>query len=148
MQIKRTENAEYNIFKMAISDFPRNDSVPKNEINWHCYIFLLKCKISQTFEKRNICCITISGHMAYNILGWYIRFRQTYSPKTVFVDDVIFQTANLSISRHRKDIKMTFLESWEQTGSETRIFIRKCQSENLTFIWPEVNQTILYRWLA
>ena len=68
---------------------------------------------------------SIPGHLACQISGWYIYFLQTYSPKIVFVDDLIFQTVILSIFRHRTEIKMTVLESWYQTGSETCIFYSK-----------------------
>ena len=47
----------------------------------------------------------------------------------------LFQIAILSISRHRTGIKMTFLESWDQTDSETRLFLRNL-FENLTLCGP------------
>ena len=50
---------------------------------------------------------------------WYAKFqvdisvfgKHIYNPKTVSVDDVIFQIVILNISGNRTEIKMTFLES-------------------------------------
>ena len=41
-----------------------------------------------------------------------------------------FQIAIFSISRHRTEKQMTFLESKSQTGSETDIFIKKKTNRN------------------
>ena len=84
---------------------------------------------------------SIPGHLAYQISGWYIYFLQTYSPKIVFVDDLIFQAVILSIFRHCTEIKMTVLESWYQTGSETcfsysKISIWKFDLFNPGLTWP------------
>ena len=87
-------------------------------------------------KKRAICCRSMPGHLACQISGSCIYFWQTYSPKTASVDDVIFQTAILSISGHRPEINMTFLESWDQTGSKTHILFSKNQLKNLTLCDP------------
>ena len=76
------------------------------------------------------------GHLVRQRSGWYIYFWQTYGPRTVSIDDVIFQTAILSISRHRTAIKMTFLESWDQISSKHTLFIWNNRFENLTFCDP------------
>ena len=78
--------------------------------------------------------------MEPNLVIWYAKFQvdisifckhtaqKLYSLMTPF-----FKTAILSISRHRTEIKMIFLESWDQTGSEPSIFINKNLNLN---IWP------------
>ena len=48
-----------------------------------------------------------------------------------------FQTVIWSISRHRTVIKMTFLESWDQTGSETYLFWFKNTSLKIWRFLPE-----------
>ena len=76
------------------------------------------------------------GHLACQISGWYIYFWQTYSPKTVSVDDVIFSNSILSILRHRREIKILF---WNPKINLVNIhisFIRKTQFENLTLCDP------------
>ena len=79
---------------------------------------------------------------------WHAKFQvdicifgKHNSPKTVSVDDAIFQTVILSMFRRRTEIKMTFLESLDQTGSETHIFSKKKWKFDL--IWPRVDQTFL-----
>ena len=56
---------------------------------------------------------------------------------TLSVDYVIFQTSILSISRHRREIKMTFLESWDQAGSETHVFLFENTNSKT---WPYVTR--------
>ena len=77
-------------------------------------------------------------HLAYQISGWYIYFLQRYSPKHYPLKTLFFQTAILSISRYHKEIKMTFLESWDQTGSKSHIFIR--QNRKFDLMWPRVDR--------
>ena len=59
-----------------------------------------------------------------------------------------FETAILSISSHRTETKMVFLESWDQIGSETHIFYSKIPIWKFDRRWPEVNSALLCRWLA
>ena len=49
----------------------------------------------------------------------------TFSPRTISVDDAIFQTAILSISRHHTEINLSVFENGVQIGSETCIFYSK-----------------------
>ena len=92
-------------------------------------------------KNRTICCRTKPGHLACRILGWYIYFRQTCSPKTVSVDDVIFSTLILSISRHRKEIKMTFFRILRPNWfTNTRFSYSKISIRKFDFLtcltWP------------
>ena len=56
--------------------------------------FLCNFWPNQFFSKfskyRKICCRSMPGHIACWTSGWYVYFWQTYSPKTVSIDDVIF----------------------------------------------------------
>ena len=75
----------------------------------------------------------MSEHLACQISDWYVYFCQTYSANILSVDDVIFLTAILTTSRLRTEIKMTFfLESGDQTGSETHIFYSKITIRKFT----------------
>ena len=89
-------------------------------------IFYITFYKIQNFQKSvKKCYRTMPGHLVRQRSGWYIDFRQTYGTRTVSIDDVIFQTAILSIFRHSTAIKMTFLESWDQIGSLTHIVYMK-----------------------
>ena len=96
--------------------YPRNKNI--NKLN-------SKPKFPKKNQKRNVWYRTLPRRLVCQISGWYIYFVQTFSPETVSVDDVIFRTAIWSISRHRTEIIMTFLESYYQSGWEKHIFIRK-----------------------
>ena len=131
---------------MGISDFPETDFCTHKIKNW-CFIWLLKYKIFTVLKNRTMCCRAIPGHLACKISGWYIYIWQIYSSTTESVDDVIFQSANLSISRPRTEIKWHFC-SWDQTGSEAHTFYSKISIRKFGLMWPEVDSTLLYRWLA
>ena len=107
-----------------------------------------RSQISPKVKQRNILCRTLPPHLVCQISGWYIYFRQIFSPESVSVDDAIFRTAIWSISRHRTEIKMTFLESWDQICWETRIFYSKIAIQKFELIWPEVDLILFCRWLA
>ena len=101
----------------------------------------------QNFQKkRKICCKTMPGDIEFKIPGWCIYFWQTYGLKTVFIEkfDEKIQTAILSISRHRTEIKTTLLEYWDQNSSETHIFYSKMSIQKfyleLTLYGPGVDR--------
>ena len=80
-----------------------------------------------------------------SILGKHIG-----NPNSVFVDEVIFflnrsskklprqriRNFLLSIYRHHTKIKRTFLDSWEQTSSETHLFYSKISIRKFDLLWP------------
>ena len=83
------------------------------------------------------------------ISAWYnYLFWQTYSPKTVSVDDVIFSNCNFEHFRHRTEIKMPFLEFRDQTGLETHILCSKIAIWKFGFMWPRADLSLLCPWLA
>ena len=89
------------------------------------------------------------GHLACQISDWYIYFGKHVAQKPHLLMTSFCQTATLSISRHRTQLKMTFLESWEQTGSEKHIcFIRKWQFKNLAWCDPGLTWLTPCRWRA
>ena len=98
----------------------------------------IKPKYPKKIKTRNIGCRTLPPHLVYQILGWYIYFRQIFSPETVSVDDAIFRTAIWSISRHRTEIKMAFLKSSDQICWETRILYSKIAVRKFDLTWPEL----------
>ena len=82
-----------------------------------------------------------TGHTACQISCWYIYLWQAYGPKTVSVDDVIFRTAILSISRHCTEIKITFFWNPEIKLVQKHTFLnRKYKFENLTLCDPGLTQ--------
>ena len=112
---------------MAICDFPKKwVFYPKSKKKLKLlYNFLQNPKFSK-FSKnlQHVVepCLDIRHakfQVDMSIFGKHIA-QKPYPLMTSF-----FQTVIWSISRHRTVIKMTFLEFWNQTGSETHIFTRK-----------------------
>ena len=64
-------------------------------------------------------------------------FWKTHSPKPYPLITSFFLISILSISLPCTEMKMTVLESWDQTSSKTYFFIRKCHFE----IWPYVTRS-------
>ena len=91
----------------------------------------------KTFKKQAICRRAVPGHLACHISGKYMYIWQTYIPKTSLLI-AFFQTEILSIFRTQTEIKLTYLEFWDETGSETHIFIRKYQFDNLALRDPRL----------
>ena len=99
----------------------------------YLYNFFEIPKFSKFSNNRRAFFRTIPGGLTCQISGSYVYFLQKYSAKTVFTDEAIFPEI-LSISRHRTEIKVTFLESRDQSSSEILIYIRKYHFENLAFL--------------
>ena len=97
-----------------------------NEFLWH-------------FTRPKIFKISKKVHVVQPHLGiWHAKFQSDISifdkhieQKPYSLITAFFQTAICSISRHRTEIKMTFLESWDQTPRNTH-FYSKYEFENLT----------------
>ena len=128
---------------MAISDFSKK--TPKNGNFW---ITSSKSNIFKVFKKCAICCRTRPGHIACQISVWYIYFGKHIAQKSYSSMTSFFQTAFLSISRHRTEIKMTFFGILRSN----RIGNTHCYSEisirKLNLIWPGVGPTLVWHWLA
>ena len=108
--------------------------LPKKLKNWCLYNIFPKSKIKRTTALHVVePCLDI-WHAKYqvdiSIFDKHIA-QNLYPLMTLF-----FQTVILSISRHCTDIKITFLESSDQPGSETHIFIRRSQFGKLTLCDP------------
>ena len=96
------------------------------------YNFFQNPKFSKFSNNPRISCRTLPRHLACPISDWYVCLANI-QPKNRIRWWLIFKTAILSISRRHTGIKKTFLESWDQTGSETHIFLFKNTNSK---IWP------------
>ena len=106
--------------------------------NWYFYNFV-KIKKFQNFQKKR--------NMRYRIMGTWksvmpnVRlmylFLPNIQPKTVSVDNVIFQAAILNISRPHTATQITFLEFWHHTCPKTHIFLFESTKSK---IWHYVNR--------
>ena len=113
---------------MAVLDFQKTIFQKRNNS-----LYLFQNPKFSVKKFHTICCRPIPRHIECQISGWCIHFWQAYSPKTVFVDDVIFQTASLSISRHCTEIKMTFFGTLRSNWFRNTHFL----FENINSkIWP------------
>ena len=108
--------------------FPRNDFSTN---------FLQNLKFSKFSKSRAMCCRTTPEDLVCQMSGryvyiWHIWQQKPYRPKTVFVVDVIFRTAILSISRHRTEIKRHFWHPGIKLVQKHTFFIQKYEFQNLT----------------
>ena len=125
-------------FKLLLRFFQKSffDSQKIRNLDF-LYNFFQNPKFAKFSKNRTICCRPVPGHIACWISGWYVYFWQTYSPKPFPLMTPFFQTVSWSISRHRTEIKMPFLESWVQTGSETHLFGSKIPIWKFDLMWPD-----------
>ena len=120
---------------------------PKSKKNWNLYKFLQNPKFCK-LKKKRICCRTVAGQLACQILGCYMYFWQTYSPIKVSVDDVIFFklrfSAFLGIAQKYK------WHFWKHKIKlvQKHTFLFEKTIRNVGLMRPEVDPTLLCRWLA
>ena len=113
-------------------------------MNWNFLFLFSKPKVKKNGMHVVEACLDICHakfQVDISIFGMHI------APKLYLLIH-LFQTAILNISGYRIEIKMTFLESLDQTGLETQIFYSKVSIRKFNLMWPGVDLTLLCRWLA
>ena len=113
--------------------------------------FLCNLSKYKIFKKRITCFKVMPGHLAYQVLGWYIYFWQTYSPKTIFVDDVIFSNYDfehcLTSHRNKSDILGILRSDWfRNTHFYSKISIQNFYLTYMTRGWPDPSLSLTCMW--
>ena len=133
-------------FKLLSQISLKSFLIHKKMKNWKFYDFFRNPKFSKFPKNRSIFCRLVLGHIACPISG-LSTFLANIWPKNRIRWWHLFQTEFWSICIYRTVMKTTFLESWDQTGSEAHTSCSKITILKFDLLRPGIDLTLLYRLL-